>query len=284
VRLRFPLLLLALATVPACGQTTAPAVRDEDAVRQAYESYRAAMSGGDLARLTTLVSRERARELSAPDTQEALQAARAFYPDGAQITGVQLNGHEATLDLTARVQEGTAAGTVRLVKEDGAWKVSTEDWQVTISLGADGSPDTTAELPPDAVRPADYSTLLGTWQGGEGGSSEWTFTFADDYVVSAEHRSGSRYNGQAAIFWDLGTVSGNIRVPPGWRVLDVRVDQATEPRFVGQVSLGTFSRQGDTLKFCGSEPGAQIRTQSFEAPPAGVRCLTLVRVGSQPPA
>lgn len=284
MRLRFPLLLLALATVPACGQTTVPAVRDEDAVRQAYESYRAAMSGGDLARLTTLVSRERARELSAPDTQEALQAARAFYPDGAQITGVQLNGHEATLDLTARVQEGTAAGTVRLVKEDGAWKVSTEDWQVTISLGADGSPDTTAELPPDAVRPADYSTLLGTWQGGEGGSSEWTFTFADDYVVSAEHRSGSRYNGQAAIFWDLGTVSGNIRVPPGWRVLDVRVDQATEPRFVGQVSLGTFSRQGDTLKFCGSEPGAQIRTQSFEAPPAGVRCLTLVRVGSQPPA
>jgi hypothetical protein len=284
VRLRFPLLLLALATVPACGQTTVPAVRDEDAVRQAYESYRAAMSGGDLARLTTLVSRERARELSAPDTQEALQAARAFYPDGAQITGVQLNGHEATLDLTARVQEGTAAGTVRLVKEDGAWKVSTEDWQVTISIGADGSPDTTAELPPDAVRPADYSTLLGTWQGGEGGSSEWTFTFADDYVVSAEHRSGSRYNGQAAIFWDLGTVSGNIRVPPGWRVLDVRVDQATEPRFVGQVSLGTFSRQGDTLKFCGSEPGAQIRTQSFEAPPAGVRCLTLVRVGSQPPA
>lgn len=284
MRVRFPLLLLALAIVPACGQATAPAVRDEDAVRQAYESYREAMSGGDLTRLMMLVSRERAKELSAPDTQETLQAARAFYPEGAQITGLQLNGSEATLELTARVREGTAAGTVRLVKEDKAWKVSTEDWQVKISIGADGSPDITAELPPDAVRPADYSTLLGTWQGGEGGSSEWTFTFADDYVVSAEHRSGSRYNGQAAIFWDLGTVSGNIRVPPGWSVLDVRVDQATEPRYVGQVSLGTFSRQGDTLKFCGSEPGAQIRTQSFEAPPAGVRCLTLVRVGSQPPA
>jgi hypothetical protein len=283
MRVRFPLFLLALAIVPACGQT-APAVRDEDAVRQAYESYRAAMSVGDLPRLTTLVSRERAKELSAPDAAETLQAARAFYPEGAQITGVQLNGREATLDLTARVQEGTAAGTVRLVKEDQAWKVSTEDWQVTISIGADGSPDTVAALPSDAVRPADYSALLGTWQGGEGGSREWTFTFADDYVVSAEHRSGSRYNGQAAIFWDLGTVSGNIRVPPGWSVLDVRVDQATEPQYVGQVSLGTFSRQGDTLKFCGSEPGAQIRTQSFEAPPAGVRCLTLVRVGSQPPA
>jgi hypothetical protein len=236
------------------------------------------MSGGDLARLMTLVSRERAKELSAPDTQETLEAARAFYPEGAQIIGVQLNFREATLELTARVQEGTAAGTVRLVKEDETWKVSTEDWQVKISIGADGSPHTTAELPPDAVRPADYSTLLGTWQGGEGGSREWTFTFADDYVVSAEHRSGSRYDGQAAIFWDLGTVSGNIRVPPGWSVLDVRVDQATESRYVGQVSLGSFSRQGDTLKFCGSEPGAQVRTQSFESPPAGVRCLTLVRM------
>ncbi|HET9383870.1 MAG TPA: hypothetical protein VFO67_01900, partial [Gemmatimonadales bacterium] len=147
MRVRFPVLLLALAIVPACGQTTAPAVRDEDAVRQVYESYREAMSGGDLARLTTLVSRERAKELSAPHAAETLQAARAFYPEGAQITGVQLDGREATLELTARVQEGTAAGSVRLVKEDEAWKVSTEDWQVTISIRADGSPDSTAELP-----------------------------------------------------------------------------------------------------------------------------------------
>jgi hypothetical protein len=277
--------MLALLIVPACGRTAAaPVVLGEDAVRQAYESYREAMSGGDLARLTTLVSRERAKELSAPDAQSTLQAASAFYPGGAQITGVQLSGSEATLQLTARVQEGAAAGTVRLVKEGEAWKVSTEDWQVKISIGADGSPDTTAELPPDAVRPADYSTLLGTWQGGERGSPEWTFTFAGDYAVSAEHRSGGRYHGQAAIFWDLGVGSRGLRVPPGWSVLDVKVDEATEPRHVGQVSLGTFSRQGDTLKFCGSEPGAHVRTESFEAPPAGVRCLTLVRVRSQPSA
>jgi hypothetical protein len=47
---------------------------------------------------------------------------------------------------------------------------------------------------------------------------------------------------------------------------------------VGQVSLGTFSVQGDALRLCGSEPGSHVRTQSFESPPAGVRCLTLTRV------
>jgi hypothetical protein len=279
VRARF--LLVALVVLPACGRTSVPPVPDQDAVRQAYQNYREAMAGGDLARLTKFVSRERAKELSAPNASETLQVARAFSPAGAQITGVELNASEATLELTARVDEGTATGTVRLVKEDGAWKVSKEDWQVKISIGADRSP---AELPPDAVRPADYATLLGTWQGGEGGSSEWTFTFANDYVVLAEHRSGSRYRGQAAIFWDLGADSGGLRVPPGWSVLDVQVDGATEPQYIGQVSLGTFSRQGDTLKFCGSEPGAHVRTESFDAPPAGVRCLTLVRIGSHPPA
>jgi hypothetical protein len=192
-----------------------------------------------------------------------------------------LTGSEATLQLTGRMQGGTAKGSVRLVKEDGAWKVSKEDWEIQISMGIDAGPAVAQEpqLPANAVRPADYATLLGRWQGGEGGASDWTLTFGDRYAVSGQHASGAYYHGQAAIFWDLGATSDGIRVPPGWGVLDVQVAEASEPRHVGQVSLGTFSKQGDTLKFCGSEPGAHVRTPSFEAPPSGVRCLTLVRVG-----
>ena len=148
-------------------------------------------------------------------------------------------------------------------------------------MGTDAVPAVAqeAQLPSNAVRPADYATLLGRWQGGEGGASDWTLTFGDGYAVSGQHASRAYYRGEAAIFWELGATSNGIRVPPGWGVLDVQVAAASEPRHVGQVSLGTFSKQGDTLKWCGSESGSHVRTPSFEAPPSGVRCLTLVRVG-----
>jgi hypothetical protein len=274
MRIRSPFFVLVLAVlVSGCSGASGAAGRDEEAVRQAYQGYRAAMSKGDLAVLKTMVTHDRVQELGAPDAVEKMQMASALYPEGAQIAGVRVSGSEATLRLTGRMQEGSAAGTVRLVKEAGAWKVSTEDWQIQISIGAEGSP-AAAQLPPDVVRPSDFGTLHGRWQGGD-----WTFTFAGDYAVSGEHVSRMYYRGQAAIFWELGSGPGGLRVPPGWSVLDVQVTDASEPRHIGQVSLGTFSRQGDELKYCGSEPGAHVRTQSFEAPPSGVRCLTLVRAG-----
>jgi hypothetical protein len=180
--------------------------------------------------------------------------------------------------LKGRIEQGSAKGTVMLTKEDGAWKVGKEDWQIQMGVTAEADP-AKPELPPDAVRPGDYATILGKWHGGEAGSKDWTFTFGDGFAVSSEHASGAYYRGQAAIFFDLGARSGNIRVPPGWSVLDVQVAESSESRYAGQVSLGTFSKQGDTLKFCGSEPGTHVRTESFETPPRGVRCLTLERVG-----
>jgi len=269
------LLFTLVLMLPACGSGG----RDADAVRQTYQSYQVAMVSGDLARLQMLLARDRVPELSAPNAAAMLEMASAMYPAGAQIAGVQLNGSEATLQLTGRMQDGSATGSVRLVKEDGAWKVSKEDWSIQITADASAGPASVAQLPPDAVRPADYATLLGTWKGGDRGTTDWTITFGENYEVTGEHASGAYYRGQAAIFFDLGATAAGIRVPPGWGLLDVHVAEASEPRHVGQVSLGTFSRQGDTLKFCGSEPGTSVRTESFEAPPSGIRCLTLVRAG-----
>jgi hypothetical protein len=236
------------------------------------------MSSGDLDTLTTLVTQERAKELRAPNGAEMVQMASALYPEAARINGVTVTGGSATMRLTAKVEQGTAQGTVKLVKENGVWKVGNEDWQINMSLTADASPPA-PQLPPDAVRPGDYDTLLGKWHGGEAGADDWTFTFGSGYAVSSEHMSGAFYRGQAAIFYDLGARSGGVRVPPGWSVLDVQVSEASDSRHAGQVSLGTFSKSADTLKFCGSEPGTHVRTESFETPPRGVRCLTLIRVG-----
>lgn len=273
--------LLVLGLLCGCDRLSALFGNDEDAVRQAYQSYREAMVRSNLSSLKTLVARDRLRELEAPNAAELLQMASALYPEGTQVASVRLSGGEATLQLTGRMQGGTAKGSVQLVKEEGAWKVSQEDWQIEISIGAEAAPAVAQapQLPSNAVRPADYATLLGKWQGGGGGATDWTLTFGQGYTVTGEHTSGARYSGQAAIFWDLGATSDGIRVPPGWGVLDVQIAEASEPRHVGQVSLGTFSKHGDMLKFCGSEPGAHVRTASFETPPAGVRCLTLARVG-----
>lgn len=279
MRVRVAVCLLAFVLLAGCGRLSGLFGEDEGDVRQAYQSYREAMLTSNLAKLKTLVARDKARELDAPNAAELLQMASELYPEGTEVAGVQLNGSEATLQLTGRMQGGAAKGSVRLVKEGGDWKVSQEDWQIQINVGAVPAVAQEPQLPSNAVRPADYATLLGRWQGGESGASDWTLTFGEGYAVSGQHASGAYYRGQAAIFWDLGAGSEGIRVPPGWGVLDVQVSQASEPRHVGQVSLGTFSKQGDTLRFCGSEPGAHVRTPSFETPPSGVRCLTLVRVG-----
>jgi hypothetical protein len=239
------------------------------------------MAAGDLARLTTLVTTARVEELGEPNALETFKLATAMYPEGASITGVRVTGDDATLQLTGKTQAGSAEGTVQLRRELGAWKVSTEDWRIEMRMAFENTPSAEPQLPPGAVRPGDYSTLLGTWQGGSHGTRDWTFTFAEGYAVTGTHASGAYYRGQAAIFWDLGASSRGLRVPPGWSVLDVHVADASEARHAGQVSLGTFSKQDDTLKFCGSEPGTLMRTESFEAPPQGVRCLTMKRAGSQ---
>jgi len=299
MRIRCLIPLLLLGALLGCDRISSLFGHDEDGVRQAYQSYREAMLSANLTRLKTLVARDKARELDAPNAAEMLQMASELYPEGTQVAAVQVSGNAATLQLSGRTQGGTAKGSVQLVKEDGTWKVSKEEWQVQITLGADAGSgpeagpvaapdvdkDNAPQLPAGAVRPADYATLLGQWQGGEGaGASDWTLTFGEGYAVAAQHAAGGYYRGQAAIFWNLGATADGVRVPPGWGVLDVHVTDASEPRHIGQVSLGTFSRQGDTLRLCGSEPGSHARTQSFEAPPHGVRCLTLVRAGDAEPA
>jgi hypothetical protein len=273
--------VLLAACVAGCDNSAGLSGQEEEAARQAYQRYREALARADPAELQALVARDRAHELAAPNAAELLQLAAAMQPQRTRIASVQVSGSEATLRLLGAMEGARASGSVRLVKEDGAWKVSKEDWQIQIAIDADAAPPAQAPaLPAGAVRPADYATLLGRWQGGAGpGEGDWTFTFEDGFAVSAQHPSGAYYRGQAAIFWDLGGDANGIRVPPGWSVLDVYVAEASEPKHAGAVSLGTFSRQGDTLKLCGSEPGSHVRTQSFETPPAGVRCLTLARVG-----
>jgi len=123
---RWLILLPLLGLLAGCDRVSGRFRQDEDAVRQAYQSYREAMVSSNLAKLKTLVARDKARELDAPNTAEMLQMASALYPEGTQIASVQLSGSEATLQLSGRMQGGTAKGSVRLVKEDGAWKVSKE--------------------------------------------------------------------------------------------------------------------------------------------------------------
>ncbi|MBI5641186.1 MAG: DUF4878 domain-containing protein [Nitrospirae bacterium] len=247
-------------------------------VQEAYIEYFKAVQAENVEALKRLVAREKAKELQGPEAATMLGMIKAFYPAQSRITAVNINGDAATIKLTGRSQDGTVHGTVNLIKEDGLWKISKEDWQVKISMPEEKP----ASAPiPDTSKPFEYHKVVGAWKGHEAGQSsdEWDFSFGENYEVSVRNSTGKGYRGIAMSDWNLGLSGGSLRVLRGGAVFDVKITEAPNKAYEGKISLGSFKLMGDVLQLCGSEPGLMKRTSDF-ASADGIRCFELKR--SQP--
>lgn len=251
-------------------------------IEKAYLDYRAAMTAGDIPALRNLVVKQKAQELDAPGAEQMLALARSMYPANATITGVTVQGDAATLTANAPVEGGTMEGTVHLLKEDNVWKVYDEKWEIKIGTAA---PAQEPQQVPDNTRPFEYEKAVGIWKGHEAGQSgdDWTFTLQANYEISAEGPAGRQYKGTAMADWNRGIEGNSLRVLPGGAVFDVRISESSVSGEVGQLSLGSFKRMGDTLQLCGSEPGMMKRTSEF-ASSGGIRCFELRKVQDLPAA
>jgi hypothetical protein len=267
---------------------------EKTAVAGAYTRFHQAVIGGDLKTAVSLVSAERAAELTAPDAAEKFQFAGALMPPQISIARIDISGPEATIHATGRVDNATATGTVTARKEGGSWKIGHESWNVSMRLDAGAGPfDSPGSLRasaiprrPDVERPnaEEYAKLRGQWKGSEvGGSSEWTFSFGDAYAVVVNDGERS-YEGLAAFHPELGAGSdGSIRVSPGSGVIDIDVVQGSATEYAGKTSLGMYFFTSPTeLKLCGSRPGALIRVQSYDTSSREVRCFNLVKASDEP--
>ena len=197
---------------------------EKEAVETSYNEYRNAMLSGDIEVLRNLVAREKSQELEGEDAAIKLELARSFYPADVQITGTSVTGDAATISATSPVEGGTMHGVINMIKEDGKWKLLTENWEMRFG---DSEPYTEADAPTEVARPTLFHEIHGTWTGQDDrGASEWLFLFGPGFNVYIKEPSGDWHQGQALIRWDLGVESdGSIRVPPGSSVFDIDISR-----------------------------------------------------------
>jgi len=130
---------------------------------------------------------------------------------------------------------------------------------------------------PETTLPGDMEKIVGTWAGvSDIDGTRWRFTFEQNYAVRVSSSKGYYRQGTAFVHWKLGLTDGNIRVPPGWSMLDMDIIQSSEPSHRNNISLGAFSRQGNRLEYCFSEPGRMVRPITDESRD-GIRCFELVK-------
>ena len=82
---------------------------------------------------------------------------------------------------------------------------------------------------PDTTLPGDMKTIAGMWSGiSDIDGAEWRFTFEENYAVRVSSAKGYFHQGTAFVHWKLGLIDGNIRVPPGWSILDMDIIQSPD--------------------------------------------------------
>ncbi len=253
--------------------------KESAAVTKAYTDYRAALMAGDLQTLKAYISKQKAHEFESPDAGQMLAIIRSMYPPNASVSGVVVQGDAATLTASAPAEGGTMEGVVHLLKEDGAWKVYDEQWEIKMGFSS------SAETPsvPDNKRPYEYEKAVGIWKGHEAGRSgeDWTFSVGRSYDIAVEGPGGQFYRGTAVAEWDLGLEGDSLRVLPGGAIFDVRVAESSVSGHAGKLSLGSFKLMGDRMEICGSEPGLMKRTSDFGSS-GGIRCFELSKTGDLP--
>ncbi len=119
--------------------------------------------------------------------------------------------------------------------------------------------------------------IAGTWTGlSDVDGTTWKFTFEDDRAVRVSSSSGYYLDGTAFVHRNLGLTDGNLRVPPGWNILDVDTINSSERSHRNTISLGAYSVHEDLLKYCFSEPGKLVRPVT-DLSGEGVQCFELTK-------
>ncbi|MBI5694516.1 MAG: zinc-ribbon domain-containing protein [Nitrospirae bacterium] len=139
--------------------------KDAD-VRQAYAEYRKALAEGDADTLKGHIAKDKAKDLEGPMAEVGLAMLKAFVPDNVTITDSSVDGDVAKLTLSAETEGGVMKGTATMVREDGDWKLSEENWEMNVGppsmklKGGRGAPDVEPLADNNLAAPSMYVTGL----------------------------------------------------------------------------------------------------------------------------
>ena len=141
-------MLFLLATLPLSGCDRLSSGGKQQEIVDAYVAFRTALSAGDLAKATGLMTSSKVKEIKAdPAAGDKLRLAAFLLPGTMAVMRVTVEGDSATLSLRegamVTLAGGSAAprlalpgfagsaasGTVTFVREEKLWKLDKESWQ-----------------------------------------------------------------------------------------------------------------------------------------------------------
>lgn len=122
--------ILTLLSFTGCKGKTG----DMKTLERLYLDYQNAIQAEDLEALKGLLSTERQDELMAENAAMKLKMVKTLLPSDIKITGSEISGNNAILNVEGQMQGQKTTGTVKFIKENGLWKVSKEDWQMSFQI------------------------------------------------------------------------------------------------------------------------------------------------------
>jgi len=125
-------ILLLAAVLAGCSTAPAPPKpRPWSPLAAIYYPYSDAIERGDLAAAEQYVSAGKKKHLDTLSPAEALAAINVVSPKSDLAPYKEMvHGSDATLILRGKIAENVSTGRVDFVREDGAWKIVNEMWNI----------------------------------------------------------------------------------------------------------------------------------------------------------
>lgn len=95
---------------------------------KAWQTYRKAMTSGDLKAIRATITADMVKQTEDPDFKKMLPVIQAMQPKHVKILRGSVDGDTATL-LVDDLDDKTSHGTVTLHRENGQWKLVKEAWK-----------------------------------------------------------------------------------------------------------------------------------------------------------
>jgi hypothetical protein len=119
-------------TLAGCDFLKDEFLKEDKIVEEAYLEYHKAFLSGDLEALKKYVTKERKKKLEIEGTEDKMRLVRELYPPRVSIKETAVKGNKAYIIAEASSKRGFMKGNIRLLKENGTWKVMDEKWELSI--------------------------------------------------------------------------------------------------------------------------------------------------------
>ncbi len=199
-----------------CGQKSG----EKGELERIYRDYHKALQEEDIDALNDLLAADRRGELLGEGAETKIRMIKGFLPTDIKVLSAETSGTSAVLKVEGQIQGQKTTGEVKFVTERGKWKITKEDWTMSLEMGEETSTGFKLEAKPFMKDPKQPPQAFRILAGHQGEVTGLAFSADGRSLVSAS------YGDYSLRVWDLGTGEelSNARTPNRVRSLALSPD------------------------------------------------------------